>query len=118
MATFPVLKSGAVAQYPADRSVRYATEVLEFVDGSEQRFGLFGAPLHRWAIRLDLLDERELFELEAFFVAQTGAAGSFVFTDPLDGVEYADCSFESDDLALVFAGQGNGQTEVVVRENR
>ena len=60
MANFPALKTGAVAQYPSDRTRRYSTQVLRFLDGSEQRFAGFGAPLKRWLIRLELLDDTEL----------------------------------------------------------
>ena len=60
MASFPTLKTGVVAQYPSDRARRFSTQVLRFLDGSEQRFAGFGAPLKRWLIRLELLDEAEL----------------------------------------------------------
>jgi hypothetical protein len=118
VATFPALKTGAVAQYPTDRARRFSTVVYEFVDGREQRFGEYGTALRRWSIRLELLDEHELFELERFFAEQGGAAGSFTFTDPWDQTVYSDCSFEGDDIELVFAGIGNSKTQVIVKENR
>ena len=118
MATFPALKTGAVAQYGSDRETRFATQVFEFVDGAEQRFPQYGSELKRWVIRLDLLDEVELFRLEQFFVEQVGAAGSFEFVDPWDGTSYADCSFEGDDLALVFSEPGSAAASVIVKENR
>ncbi len=34
MATFPVLKTGAAAQYPLDRGVRFSTQAVRFMDGS------------------------------------------------------------------------------------
>jgi phage-related protein len=118
MASFPVLKTGAVAQYGSDRESRFSTHVHEFVDGAEQRFGGYSAGLKRWVVRLTLLNEDELLRLERFFEEQAGAAGSFEFTDPWDGTLYTDCSFESDDLALVFGGVADGSTSVVIRENR
>jgi len=118
VAAFPGLKTGAVAQYPAERALQHSTVVHEFVDGSEQRFSEFGSALRRWLIRLELLDEGELFGLEQFFIEQGGAAGSFSFTDPWDETEYSDCSFESDDIDLVFEGQGNGKVSLIVKENR
>lgn len=116
MAVFPMLKTGAVAQYPSERSKRFSTAVYEFVDGGEQRFPLFEGLMRRWVVRLDHLDEIELFRIEQFFIEN--ASGRFLFVDPWDGVEYANCSFESDDLEVIFAGQGNGQATVVIRENR
>lgn len=118
MATFPALKTGAVAQYPAERVARFATVVQEFVDGSEQRFRQMGSRLRRWVIRLEQLDDAELFRLEQFFVEQRGASGSFVFTDPWDGTVYPDCSIEGDEIELTFESQGQGKTVMVVKENR
>ena len=118
MASFPVLKTGAVAQYPSDRIRQYSTTVLRFVDGSEQRFRGYGSRLRRWTIRLDLLDESELANLQEFFESQGGQAGTFSFTDPFDGTVYPSCSFASGTLALDFAGVARGKASVVVKENR
>jgi phage-related protein len=118
VASFPTLKTGVVAQYPSDRERQFSTQVFRFLDGSEQRFPGYGAPLRRWVIRLDLLDDAELFDLEAFFASEGGRAGSFSFTDPFDGTAYANCSFDSDELALLYRGQGRGAAVALVKENR
>ena len=117
MASFPALKTGAVAQYPSDRTRRFSTKVLRFLDGGEQRFAGFGAPLKRWLIRLELLDEPELAGLEDFFVEQGGQAGTFAFTDPWDGTVYANCSFEGDTMTAGYRGRSDGVASVVVKEN-
>ena len=118
MADFPTLKSGAVMQYPAERELRFSTEVLRFVDGSEQRFRGYGAPLRRWIVRLDLLEDVELKRLERFFDASQGALGSFPFTDPWDGTVYANCSLEEDEMAVEFNAEQQAKTALVIRENR
>jgi phage-related protein len=118
MASFPALKTGAVAQYGSDRTRQFSTQVLRFIDGSEQRFPGYGTPLLQWVIRLDLLDESELENLEQFFENEGGCAGTFSFTDPWDGTVYPSCSFASDDLALQFEEVARGKTQVVVKENR
>jgi len=118
MANFPALKTGVVAQYPSDRTRRFSTQVLRFLDGSEQRFRSYGAALRRWTIRLDLLDEVELVNLQQFFEEQEGRSGVFSFTDPWDGTVYASCSFDTDELALEFSDLGRGRTSVTVKENR
>lgn len=118
MANFPALKTGAVAQYGSDRSRKFSTQVLRFVDGGEQRFPEYGAALRQWVIRLELLDESELTNLEQFFEDEGGRAGTFSFTDPWDGAVYASCSFGSDELALGFQEVSRGKTQVVVKENR
>lgn len=118
MANFPALKTGVVAQYGSDRSRRFSTQVLRFLDGSEQRFPGYGTPLKQWVIRLDLLDESELANLEQFFEDEGGRAGTFSFTDPWDSTVYASCSFGGDDLAMQFRDAARGKTQVVVKENR
>ena len=73
MATFPVLKTGAVAQYPLERGVRFSTQAVRFMDGSRQRFRLYGPGLRRWTLKLDLLDEQELGAVISFVEQQTSA---------------------------------------------
>ncbi len=105
-------------QYPAERRLRFANQVLRFVDGSEQRYREFADSLRSWVISLSLLDEGEAAALEEFFLANQGAFGSFAFRDPWDGTEYPDCSLASDSLALVLSGEMKGATSLVVRQNR
>lgn len=118
MSDFPTLKTGAIMQYPAEKAIQFSTQVLRFVDGTEQRFPRYGTPAHRWVIRLDLLDEQEIGALSDFFVVQSGAAGDFSFTDPWTNTVYSTCSFESDALQAGFSGDGRIKTNLVVRENR
>jgi phage-related protein len=112
------LKTGVVAQYPTDRQRSFSTQVVRFLDGSEQRFPGYGAPLRNWTIHYDLLDESELVEVEAFFESEGGRAGTFSFTDPFDGTIYPSCRFASDALDLTFAGPQEGKMQVVIQENR
>ena len=118
MATFPVLKGGAVAQYPAHRSIDYATRILRFVDGSEQRMRDQSGPLRRWIVPLERLDDDELAAVDAFLVAQQGALEEFTFPDPWDGTEYSHCSLDDDSAVLEYARNGYGRTALVVRQNR
>lgn len=117
MSTFPVLKTGAVMQYPAEKELVNSTEVLWFVDGSEQRIREYRGSRRRWIIRLELLDESEMAAIEEFFVSQHGRAGSFQFRDPWDGTEYPDCGFASDELPLEQEEEGRGRAVLVVQDN-
>jgi len=118
VASFPVLKTGVVAQYPSDRQRNFSTQVIRFLDGSEQRFPGYGAPLRRWVLRYDLLEESELTDIEQFFASEGGRAGSFSFTDPFDGTVYPNCSLDSDEVDLQFNGPQQGKTQLTIRENR
>lgn len=118
MITFPVLKSGAVAQYPAERSVERTTWIGRFVDGSEQRFSNQPAGLHRWVVRLSLLTEAEVVAIREFVDNVGGRFEAFTFTDPWDGTAYANCSLDSDVNTIEWVGENNGRTTLVICENR
>src|SRR3989304_5260454 len=93
---FPVLRTGAAAQYPLQREVRHSAEVVRFLDGSEQAYQNQAGPRYRWILDLSLLDDGEIAKLKAFFEQQKGRWGAFSFTDPWSGVTYTTCSFETD----------------------
>jgi hypothetical protein len=117
MASFPTLSTGAVLQYPAQKTYGFSTQVVRFIDGSEQRFRDYSQYLHRWIVTLELLTETEINALRQFFRVLSGAAGQFSFTDPWDGSVYPSCSLETDDMVEVLEGEGRGRTTLIVREN-
>lgn len=115
---FPRLKTGAVGQYPTRRRLEYRTEVLHFVDGSEQRYRLASGPLRSWRLSFHEIDEQEATALANFFEVVHGGFGSFVFEDPWEGRRYEECSFGRDELELGLEGESRIRSEVEVRENR
>jgi hypothetical protein len=117
MSTFPRLKTGAAAQYPASRTAGYATQAFRFLDGAQQKFPQRGGAATRWIIKLDLLDDSEVAEVCAFFQSQQGRFGTFSFVDPWDGSTHANCSFESDELTLGLDGEARGKLQVAIKEN-
>ena len=118
MADFPLLKSGAVTQYPSSRAQQYGTRVLEFVDGGEQRFRERGSPLRQWVVRLDLLLDTELKQLEEFFRAQAGRFEEFAFLDPWTAAEVPHCSLADDSFEFALTEHDRGRTTLTIRENR
>ena len=116
--SFPLLKTSAVAQYPARRAIAFRNQTVRFVDGREQRYRDSAGPIHRWEVLLERLDEGEVAKIADFFAANEGAFGDFAFTDPLDGRVYPHCSVASDELALSATGEMCGATAVVILENR
>ena len=117
MATFPRLKTNAIAQYPVARRVQYQNLTVRFVDGSEQRYRDSGAARMRWDIQLSELDEGELAAIEEFFLMSQGAFGSFSFTDPWDGHVYDNCSVGADALTLLSEGEMRASTKLTVVRN-
>lgn len=118
MSQFPTLKTGAVMQYPARKSIEFSTTVVRFMDGSEQRYGLYQTPLHRWTVQLDLLDDSELHQLREFFRSQSGQFGSFSFTDPWDGTVYPSCTLAADEMSDTLRDVFDGRTSLTIQENR
>lgn len=118
MLTFPKLKTNAVMQYPAAKTVQFRNQALRFVDGTEQRYRDGAGALLRWEIKLSRLDETELSAVEGFFIAGQGRFGSFSFTDPWDETVHENCSVESDELTLEATAELSGRTSLTIAENR
>ena len=118
MSDFPVLKSGAVLQIPAVRSTTFSTDIVRFLDGTEQRFRDYAQPRHRWIVNLDRLDETEIQRIREFIRRQNGKVGIFSFTDPWDGTEYPHCSFEGTDITDTCGGPTRGRTSIIIRQNK
>ena len=118
MTDFPILKTRAIAQYPAERSLIQSSRVFRFVDNSEQSFRVQASSARRWTLNLALLDEDEAARLALFFDAQNGQLRNFSFTDPWDGTDYPSCRLESDVLGEHILGEGRESMRMVIRENR
>ena len=117
-AVFPTLKTGAVAQYPATEAAQFSSFVVRFLDGSDQRYRQFAAPLQSWVIKLNMLDEAELNALEQFFTAQGGSFGTFSFVDPWTQATFANCSLTQDTLQYAMQAEMQGTASLTVTENR
>ena len=114
MSTFPKLKTGAVAQYPADRQIRHSTFVSRFLDNSEQRHREYSGARTGWIIRLSQLTETELSELTNFFIEQQGRLGTFDFEDPWSGSVISGCRFEQDRLPSVSEEEMDSRIELTI----
>ena len=117
MAMFPTLKTGAVTQYPAQRQIIFRTQVVEFIDGQQQRYREYPRALHRWVVMLDQLDAGELRAVSAFFETK-GTVNAFSFTDPRDGTVYGNCTIEGAEFQMKVLDEWCGQTQLTIRENR
>jgi hypothetical protein len=116
MATFPVLSSGAVTQYPALLASGQGAQVIRFLDSSDQRYLVQGRAFRQWQIRLDLLNEDEIQALEAFFVAESGDYSPFNFPDPFSGVTVPNCRFAAPGLITEYVGVDVSSTSFWVIE--
>lgn len=116
MANFPLLSSGAVAQYPTGFMIGQAAQVIRFLDGSDQRYLTQGRTYRQWQIRLDLLNDIEIAQLEAFFTAQEGDFSTFVFPDPISGDDVPNCRLAAPGLVSAYVGVDISSASLIVME--
>ncbi len=104
MADFPLLSTGAVSQYPAPLVNGQGVQVLRFMDGSDQRYLTQGRSYRQWQIRLDLLNEAEIQQIEEFFSEQQGEYSPFSFVDPFSGAVVPNCRIGAPVLVTEYVG--------------
>ncbi|MDP9053232.1 MAG: DUF2460 domain-containing protein [Acidobacteriota bacterium] len=111
---FPILKTGAVAQYPLGTSIRFSTQAVRFLDGSQQKFRLYGGALRRWTVKFASLDETELSAL-IDFVDEQGSA-PFSFIDPVSGNPVANCVISGDSFDATMTEEMEGKASLDIEE--
>jgi hypothetical protein len=116
MATFPILTSGAVTQYPAQITSGQGAQVIRFMDASDQRYLTQPRAYRQWQIRLDLLNENEIQALEAFFTGQSGDYSPFNFPDPFSGTTVPNCRFAAPGFVSEYVGVDVNSTSFWVIE--
>jgi hypothetical protein len=115
MATFPILlKTGAIAQYPLNRTASLSTQAVRFLDGSQQTYQLSGAGLRTWIVKLDLLDETEVSAVIAF--AEQIGTGTFSFTNPVTGETAPKCVLSGEQLETSLVNEFHGQATLGIEE--
>jgi len=116
VANFPLLSTGAVTQYPLIVTAGQSSQVIRFLDGTDQRYRMQGRMLRQWQIRLDLLNESEIQGLEAFFAAHLGGYSTFVFPDPYSGSDVSNCRFAEDAFVSGYEAADISETSFWVIE--
>ena len=113
MASFPLLKTGAVAQYPLALALRSDTQTVRFLDGSSQQFRLT-KPLRRWKIDLVQIDSQELDSVITFVEQQEGA--TFSFDDPFTGDAVPKCIISNSGLITTSLDEMKHDASLVIEE--
>lgn len=100
----PTLLSGQVARYPVTQTVNAMTDMVQFVNGSEQRWRA-GSKLLRFELTYSNVNSYDLGVMLDFFISKKGmfvdSALSNTFCIVLNGVETDWCTFEQDDFTEV-----------------
>jgi hypothetical protein len=116
MATFPLLSTGAVAQYPLSRGTSYDVDTVRFLDGSEQRCLVRGKRLRRWLISLSQLNESELASVEQFFDSVQGNAEFFTFVDPVTNESVLNCRISNPFILTQYTALESGSASIWIEE--
>ncbi len=82
MLAFPQLTSGAIAQLPLEREVRFRTRRNEIRDGTEIQLGDPDFEERRWDLRFRELTDAEWTALETLFATSKGRLDVFTFLEP------------------------------------
>jgi hypothetical protein len=111
VAAFPTLSTGNVAMYPLVESIRTATHVVQFGDGSEQRWRKRPS-LRAFELRWTGIKKADVDTLETFFI---NAKGAFDTTHSLvlSGVTYSNLAIDTDDF--VALERTNGVYDIALR---
>jgi hypothetical protein len=91
-------------------------QVIRFLDGSDQRYLMHKGPLRQWQIRLELLNETEIQQLEAFFTELQGDFETFDFPDPFSGSFVPLCRLGSPGLVSEYIGVDRSASSLWVME--
>jgi len=116
MNSFPSLSTQAVMQYPAPVIAGQGVQAIRFLDGSDQRYLTHGRSFRTWRVQLDLLNEREIAQIESFFSQQAGDYSPFLFPDPFTGTIVPNCRFAAPELVTKYLDVDNGSTLIWVIE--
>ena len=114
MQTFPRLKTGAAAQLGSIRQVSYRTEVLWYIDGTEQRM-TSGAAEIEWQLKFDHLDEQEVTSLSDFFAYWHSSPSGFQFHDPWTDTLVEGCHFAQDEFLVEWLEPNRAATSIRIR---
>jgi hypothetical protein len=116
MPTFPTLSTNAVAQYPLGQTQAFTTEVIRFLDATDQRCIVRANGLRQWLVRVDLLNDGELATLEQFFAQMQGPATLFDFFDPTSGQSVPNCRLANGNAVTTYAAENAGTSQLIVTE--
>lgn len=95
-AVFPALRSGVVGMYPSTLGVVFATQVVQFVNDSEQRWSS-QAGLGNFELTFTNINGYDLSILLDFFRSVKGAFDT-TWTLTMNGSTHTNCTFLQDDF--------------------
>lgn len=116
MASIPSLQSGSTVQYPLTTTRTYSTKVIQFIDGTEQRFAQTSKGRTRWTVSLRDLTASEVEDWGLFAAQSTVANQEFVFQDPVTGETHTKCRLSADPISIEHLDEQRAQLSLTVIE--
>lgn len=101
MEEFPVLRSGALVQYPVRRGQGTVHMNVEFWGGGGQSYVRKKANALTWMLKYVGLSEEEVAYLLEFCEKHEESGMLFSFRDPIEGTLYDHCRVEPDSIEAV-----------------
>lgn len=114
MAVFPALRSGVVGMYPATLGLMFSTQVVKFVNDSEQRWG---TSVGRGDLELVFTDING-YDLSTLYDFFRTAKGQFdnTWSITVNGQTYTNCGFLSDAFEVVESKPGRYSITLKIRQ--
>lgn len=116
MLNFPKLSSGAISQYPTVQQTTALTNVMKFIDGSEQRFASSGKGLQAWQVSYELLNEQEFASIISFIQSTQAGTQAFAFRDPRTGITHNCCRLDLHQFKALYR-EGRSSLRLLIRED-
>jgi len=116
MPNLPSLQTGSTVQYPFVTSLKYSTEIIRFVDGSEQRFSQSGNVHRAWNVEFRDLTPSETEAIAAFVEDSTSTNQEFAFHDPVTGEVHSHCRLAAERVPVQHAGEKRSNLWLTIKE--
>lgn len=117
MANFPLLKTGAAAQYGCERTVEQPTTVQRFLDGRTRRFAARRSR-RSWRLRLTGLSAQEAERIGSFVAAHLETQDRFTFHDPWDGKDYEECAVPEGGYRVRAESEHSYRLDVLIEQRQ
>lgn len=117
MPSFPTLTSGEICSYPLTRTRRFRTGVVQFVDGSEQRYAMGNGSLEEFELQAVGVSTTDKNTVRDFYLARGGPLDSG-WDLTLEGTTRHNCTFVEASFLAEQQGYNRWNVSVRVRQTR
>lgn len=117
MSYFPVLKTGAEAQYGIERLQDCPVTVQRFLDGRTRRFAQ-ERTRRIWRLRLSELSAQEAERINTFAGDHFETGEPFIFRDPWTGEDYPGCEIRGGQIQIRADGEHKYHVQLLIEQRQ